>query len=126
MPVDHYENFPVASLLLPLRLRAPVAAIYRFARAADDLADEGNASSEERLASLQSYRDALFRVEQRHGATAADDPATSRLFADLGQAIEKHRLDFRPFHDLLSAFSQDVTTSRYADFDQLLGARRQR
>ena len=50
MPVDHYENFPVASILLPARLRRPIEVIYRFARAADDIADEGEASDAERLA----------------------------------------------------------------------------
>ena len=59
MPVDHYENFPVASVLLPSRLREPVEAIYALARSADDIADEGEAESGERLARLQAYREAL-------------------------------------------------------------------
>ena len=67
MPVDHYENFPVASILLPGRLRRPVEVIYRFARAADDIADEGDASPEERLHGLAHYSAALDDIER--GAT---------------------------------------------------------
>ena len=57
MSVGHYENFPVASLLLPPALREPVRAIYQFARTADDFADEGTLSPDERLAHLQAYRE---------------------------------------------------------------------
>ena len=64
MPVDHYENFPVASLLLPKRLRRPIEAIYRFARSADDIADEGDATPEERLAGLAAYNAQLDRIER--------------------------------------------------------------
>ena len=61
-PVTHYENFPVASLLCPPQLRAPIAAIYAFARTADDLADEGELSAAQRLADLQAYRTELQHV----------------------------------------------------------------
>ncbi len=70
MPVDHYENFPVASILLPRRLRPPVEAIYAFARSADDIADEGDASPAQRLASLQEY-DAQLDVIAAGGAPQA-------------------------------------------------------
>lgn len=70
MSVDHYENFPVASILLPNRLRRPIAAIYRFARGADDIADEGDASNEERLQELAAYNSELDRIEQ--GQSPAD------------------------------------------------------
>ena len=69
MPVDHYENFPVASILLPKRLRPAVEAIYAFARSADDLADEGDAAPEERLAALTAYEDALARIKSKLRAT---------------------------------------------------------
>ena len=59
MPVDHYENFPVASILLPKQLRHPTEVIYRFARGADDIADEGDSSDEERLRGLASYQSEL-------------------------------------------------------------------
>lgn len=63
MPVDHYENFPVASWLLPARFRAPIEAIYGFARGADDLADEGEMSDADRLAGLDEYLRALDAIE---------------------------------------------------------------
>jgi squalene synthase HpnC len=113
MAVDHYENFPVASLLLPARLRPPVRAIYAFARSADDLADEGDAPPAARLAALAGYDEALRRMTQ---PGVPDMP----LFADLQRAVRTWNLPLQPFHDLLSAFSQDVVTTRYTDFPALL------
>ncbi len=113
MPVDHYENFPVASWLLPARLRRPVEAIYRFARSADDIADEGDASPAERLAGLAAYHTALDRIEQ--GATP-DDP----VFGPLAAAIRDHAIPLAPLRDLLSAFAQDVEKTRYAHFGELM------
>lgn len=113
MSVGHYENFPVASLLLPLRLREPVAVIYRFARTADDFADEGDCPPDERLARLQAYRDAL-------GTIAAGGVPADPLLRELARIIAAHRLPLGLFHDLLDAFTQDVTQSRYADFAELL------
>jgi phytoene synthase len=114
MPVDHYENFPVASWLLPGRLRPAVAAIYWFARTADDFADEGEVPPGERLARLGAYREQLRRL-------AAGEPATDPVFARLGAAVRAHRLPMQPFHDLLDAFCQDVVKHRYANFDEVLG-----
>jgi squalene synthase HpnC len=113
MPVDHYENFPVASALLPRSLRRPVSVIYRFARTADDFADEGNLPAAQRLALLEAYREELRRLEA--GAIPA-----APLFRDLSEVIAAHRLPFKLFHDLLDAFSQDVTKLRYANFDEVL------
>ncbi|MCL2344973.1 MAG: squalene synthase HpnC [Desulfobulbus sp.] len=113
MPVDHYENFPVASLLVPARLRRPIEAIYRFARSADDIADEGDASSEERLANLAAYQAELGRI-------ANSEPATMPLFHALAGAIREYALPLQPFHDLLDAFAQDVVKKRYADYLDLL------
>ncbi|MGH8707917.1 MAG: squalene synthase HpnC [Burkholderiales bacterium] len=96
MPVAHYENFPVASLLLPPRLRAPIEVIYRFARSADDIADEGSDPPATRLAKLEAHRGEIERIVREHG------------------------LPREPFADLLDAFSQDVTKSRYADYAELL------
>ena len=110
--VDHYENFPVASHLVPARLRPAVVAIYRFARTADDLADEGDAAPGARLAALEVFTRALQAIER--GETPGLGP-----FPALAAAIRTHRLPMAPFHDLLSAFSQDVTTSRYATFDDV-------
>jgi len=113
MAVNHYENFPVASLLLPAHLRPAVRAIYAFARSADDLADEGNASSEQRLTALYAYEQELTRIEHGH---AGSDP----MFTALAQTLQQYSLPLAPLHDLLSAFKQDVLTTRYADFDTLL------
>lgn len=112
MAVDHYENFPVASILLPRHLRKAVTDIYRFARSADDLADEGDASSAERLAALQVYRDAILKI--------AEGKAPAAFFLPLAQTIAKHALPVAPFLDLLSAFDQDIQQRRYEDFSSLL------
>ena len=113
MAVGHYENFPVASLLLPAPLREPVRVIYRFARSADDLADEGSDPPDVRLASLHKYQEQLSGIER---GEASSDP----LFRDLGKIIAQHALPIRPFRDLVDAFSQDVTKKRYADFAEVL------
>lgn len=113
MAVDHYENFPVASVLVPRRVRPAVEAIYGFARTADDFADEGQVPPEERLRRLDGYREALRRLGDGQAAT---DP----LFVRVGAAVRAHGLPLQPFHDLLDAFSQDVLKHRYADFDEVL------
>lgn len=113
MPVDHYENFPVASLLVPRRLRRPIEAIYRFARGADDIADEGDANDEERLRGLAGYREELCRI-------ARGEPPGDALFIELAQVVAQWRLPLRLFEDLLDAFAQDVVKKRYADYDELL------
>ena len=113
MPVDHYENFPVASFLLPARLRRPIAAIYRFARGADDIADEGEASDDERLQGLAAYRAELDRI-------AVGQAPADASFAELAQVIDEWRLPLQLFRDLLDAFAQDVVKKRYDDYPQLL------
>ncbi|TCS39228.1 squalene synthase HpnC [Paucimonas lemoignei] len=113
MPVNHYENFPVASVLLPQRLRPAVAAIYAFARSADDLADEGEVTPQERLDALATYVKALDRIERKE---RMEDP----MFAALAKVVEEYRLPLQPFRDLISAFQQDVVMKRYADFGSLL------
>jgi phytoene synthase len=112
MPVDHYENFPVASVLMPRRLRKPVAAIYHFARAADDIADEGDLSNEERLQQLDDFRDELIHI-------GGDETPLLPMFKHLAAEISEHSLPMQPFHDLLDAFSQDVVKKRYADYEEL-------
>ena len=111
MSVDHYENFPVASFLLPARLRPPVQAIYAFARSADDIADEGDTKPEHRLQKLENYTRCLQALsEQRAVSTNA------KMFNALNEAIINWHLPMQPFHDLLSAFKQDVLTTRYQDY----------
>lgn len=110
---SHYENFPVASILLPNRLREPIALIYSFARQADDFADEGDFTIEERLSFLHSFRDELDLLQ------AYIKPQTA-FFSALGAMIRASKLPFAPFYDLLDAFSQDVTKVRYQNYTEVL------
>lgn len=113
MSVDHYENFPVASILLPSKLRRPVEAIYRFARGADDIADEGTSTDSERLQALTAYMAELDRIE--NGERPVD-----RRFDELTEVIGEWNLPLGLFRDLLDAFAQDVVKKRYDDYSQLL------
>jgi squalene synthase HpnC len=113
LPIGHYENFPVASVLVPRHLRGSVVAIYRFARAADDLADEGNAPAAERIGALDAFERELDAIER--GDTPDRAP-----FRDLALSIRAHALPVAPLRDLLSAFRQDVTVTRYARFGDVL------
>ncbi|MDR0716515.1 MAG: squalene synthase HpnC [Azoarcus sp.] len=117
MPVDHYENFPVASLLLPAYLREPVEAIYAFARSADDIADEGDAPAGQRLKQLETYRAALDAIDEAGLAATRGLPP---LFARLARTILDHHLPLKPLYDLLDAFRQDIDKSRYTDFNDLV------
>ena len=117
---DHYENFPVASWLCPPKLRPAIAAIYAFARSADDLADEGNATPSERLADLHR-----FRADLR--AIANDLPHSGRwprVFDPLHPVLQKFHLPTSLLEHLLDAFEQDVSFSasarRYRTDDELL------
>jgi squalene synthase HpnC len=114
--VDHYENFPVASLLCPAALRPAVRAIYGFARTADDIADEGTASAAERLAELAAYRTDL----RTSIAGGTPSPRWPGVFAALRQGLQAHRLPPALLHALLDAFEQDVVKQRYADRVELL------
>jgi squalene synthase HpnC len=109
----HYENFPVASVFLPQELRAPIALIYSFARQADDFADEGDSTIEQRLSALNKFRDELDLLQ------AYIKPQTA-FFVALGVMIRSRNLPFMPFYDLLDAFSQDVTKIRYQNFTEVL------
>jgi squalene synthase HpnC len=121
----HYENFPVASILLPRRMRPHVAAIYAFARAADDFADEGDRTVDERHRLLQVWRDRLR--EAVAGATSTlqrpsgpgEPPHTQEIFLALGVTVRRLQLPHSLLEDLLSAFEQDVTVTRYATWTDL-------
>jgi squalene synthase HpnC len=110
--VRHYENFPVASLLLPAPFREPVEVIYRFARSADDFADEGSDPPDIRLEKLNRYHARLTLIER-------GDPVEHALFRDLARIVRQHALPLQPFRDLLDAFAQDVTKKRYASFAEV-------
>ncbi|MEH3087437.1 MAG: squalene synthase HpnC [Xylophilus ampelinus] len=118
-PSSHYENFPVASVLCPPRLRPPIAAIYWFARTADDLADEGDADAARRLDDLAAYA-----ADLRAAASGrAPSPRWAHVFGPLAQAMAQWRLPATPLADLLDAFAQDVRWTRdgrrYADRAEL-------
>ncbi|KQV60374.1 squalene synthase HpnC [Pelomonas sp. Root1217] len=112
--VDHYENFPVASVLCPPALRPTVVAIYHFARTADDLADEGDASTAERVQALRDYRADLDAV------VTGQAPSSRWPHVYTPLAREMHRLQPPLLHDLLDAFEQDLAPPRYSDRAQLL------
>jgi squalene synthase HpnC len=113
---QHYENFPVASLLSPAALRPSVMALYWFARRADDLADEGDAPAATRHAQLVAYRADLQAVL----AGQPDSGHWPSVFPPLAQAIRHHALPGQWLHALLDAFEQDVRNPRYADRAELL------
>ncbi len=109
----HYENFPVASIILPKHLRHPISLIYTFARQADDFADEGHHRPITRLNKLQSFRDQLDLIK-------TNTKTKSPFFTEFGDMVREYKLPLEPFYDLLDAFSQDVTKARYANFFELL------
>ncbi|MEO6972804.1 MAG: squalene synthase HpnC [Rhodoferax sp.] len=120
LPLTHYENFPVASWLCPPRLRPAIAAIYWFARTADDVADEGNAPAQQRLDDLAAYRADLDAVADAREPS----PRWREVFGPLRAALQDFKLPVPLLADLLSAFEQDAAKSRdragYADRDELL------
>jgi squalene synthase HpnC len=123
-PIGHYENFPVASVLCPAHLRAPITAIYHFARTADDIADEGSASAQERLEALAAYRQQMVLVSEQPKADIAKfDPRWASVFVAIGSALQEHQLPTQLLHDLLDAFAQDIVKTRdqlgYADESEL-------
>lgn len=111
---SHYENFPVASLLLPRPLRNPVAAIYAFARQADDIADEGHAAPAERIHQLDFFQQQLSAIKSNQVVHNAP------VWLALQDTVERFQLPVMLFEDLLRAFRQDVTQTRYADMPALL------
>jgi len=110
---NHYENFPVASWFLPRRMRLPIAAIYAFARRADDFADEGNLSDKQRLLELNQLAQ---QIELLFNNEPGDDP----VMIALQDSIQRFKLPKPLFLDLIDAFKQDVTQKRYADFAELI------
>jgi len=120
----HYENFPVASLLVPRSQRPHIAAVYAFARAADDFADEGQRSIAERHRLIDGWlrrlREAASAGESASKVEPGEPGHTHEIFMALGSTIRQKALPIHLLEDLLSAFRQDVTSSRYASWDDLL------
>lgn len=113
MPANHYENFPVGSIVLPRRLRKPTHAVYAFARTADDIADEGSATDAERLYGLDGLRAELDRIGR------GETPQTVLVQRLQAEVLQPFGLPLQPFYDLLSAFGQDVRQKRYQNFGEL-------
>jgi phytoene synthase len=114
---QHYENFPVASFLLPRAARPHIAAVYAFARVADDIADEGDRPADERLAELDQWSARLL-------AAAFGKPpgpeVHAEVFVALANTIRVCRLPVPLLQDLLKAFRQDLTVTRYATWADVL------
>jgi squalene synthase HpnC len=118
----HYENFPVASRLLPPAIRPHVAAVYAFARAADDVADEPGREPAARIAVLNAYRQRLMQDTKRSKDSGyrLPDPVAAEFFPALLDTINRFELPVPLFTDLLSAFEQDVTQARYGSWSELV------
>jgi squalene synthase HpnC len=108
---NHYENFPVASFLIPKEIRKDIAIVYWFARSADDLADEGEFTSEERIKKLIDFETEFTLVLK--------NKSNDKYFLELKKTIDRRNLTSKYFFDLLSAFKQDVIKKRYNDFNEL-------
>lgn len=108
----HYENFPVASFLIPSGKRQDIAIVYWFARTADDIADEGQISSNERISTLNEFEKNFF--DALKGVYASDE------YEILSDVVIRNNLNPKYFTDLISAFRQDVTKKRYNKFDEIL------
>jgi squalene synthase HpnC len=108
----HYENFPIVSILIPKDLRKHIAIVYWFARTADDIADEGNASEESRLEKMNEFESNIKR--------SLDGDARSGFEKALLNTVDNKKLTKDNFFDLISAFKQDIIKSRYADFNEIL------
>ncbi|MFM8345028.1 MAG: squalene synthase HpnC [Betaproteobacteria bacterium] len=128
MSVDHYENFPVASILCPPALRPAVVALYHYARTADDIADEGPGTPEQRRALLQRYRQCLLAAvgqaeangttvptPRPPGGAGQDQPGWPEVFEPLGRVVQQHGLPVQALLDLLDAFEQDTHNPPYPD-----------
>jgi squalene synthase HpnC len=109
---NHYENFPVVSLLIPPKLRKDVALVYWFARTADDMADEGDIGSDDRLKNLNDF--------EHEFELALKNKSNHKYFIALADTIQKRNLTPQDFFDLLSAFKQDIAKNRYNTFNELL------
>jgi len=121
----HYENFPVASHLLPAKLRPHVAAIYAFARTADDFADEPGYHAGERMRLLRDWRGRLHPPSRPSASAGPARSGEDQIFIALHDTIERFSLPMQLFDDLLNAFVQDVGTPRYATWADVLDYCRQ-
>ena len=118
LAASHYENFPVASRLLPKAIRSHIAAVYAFARVADDIADEGTAPAADRLARLSAWQQRLHAAVAERSAAPHDHE--DLIIVALAHSIQLLDLPMSLFDDLLSALGQDTMTTRYASWEEVL------
>ena len=108
----HYENFPVATLLYPKKIREAAIILYQFARTGDDIADEGNLTKKERLMQIQVYEESLKKIQN-------NDQNVDPLFQDIFKIIDNFSISINLFKRFIKAFKQDITKNRYNNFGQL-------
>src|SRR3954453_7778651 len=120
MARSHYENFPVASRLLPAAMRPHIAAVYAFARVADDIADEGADPPGGRQAPLRAWHQRLHEAVIQPAGPRRSGSRDDQIFVALSHTIQRLELPVSLFDDLLSAFGQDITTTRYASWADVL------
>ena len=114
MPVDHYENFPVASIVLPKSLRKPIETVYRFARSADDIADNDQFPTIFKIQRLAFFRKELDHIE-------AQETPTTPLFSELSHVIHRYQVPIHLFYDLIDAFESDINFTNFHKFEDLAG-----
>jgi hydroxysqualene synthase len=115
---SHYENFPVASALLPRPMRPHIAAVYAFARTADDMADEGDAPGADRRTALDAWQRRLHVAVESASWSPSGTP-DDLILAAVAASIETLNLPLSLFDDLISAFGQDTMTNRYASWSDV-------
>ena len=113
---SHYENFPVASLLLPAAMRRHVAALYAFARIADDIADEGTIPPAERRVRLNAWQRRLHAAVVSEQSAEPPHDHEDLIIVAAAHTIRLLDLPIALFDDLISAFGQDTMTTRYASW----------
>jgi hydroxysqualene synthase len=109
----HYENFPVATLIFPKKIREAATLLYQFARQCDDIADEGSFSKQDRLQQLNIYKKQIHNLKSK---TAIRTP----LFSDIKKVVDNHKLDHSLFNRFMVAFEQDIKKNNYRNFEDLI------
>ena len=109
----HYENFPVATLLYPKKIREAVIIFYQFARTVDDIADEGSFSKKERLENLKIYQINLNKIKK-------NNLNVDLLFLDIYKIINQYSISINLLQKFIDAFKQDIINKRYKNFDEFI------
>jgi len=110
----HYENFPVATIIFPKKIREATTLLYQFARKCDDIADEGNFSGQSRLFRLKAYKEQILNLKKNTVIRTA-------LFSDIKKVVDNYKLDHSLFDRFIMAFEQDIKKNNYQDIEELIG-----